>query len=750
MRPATLRGLPGDKTLLLVNSKRRHRAAAVGLGAGSQAADSATIPASAIKTVEVLRDGAGAVYGSDAIAGVINFLLRDDAEGGAFTLRYGEYYEGDGGDVAFAGNLGAQLTDSGFLNLSFEYDKQGYTSRGRQFCNPTFCVQSYAAQNPAYAALIGDPEKPVQRHGQPSAEALRGFFNSGLEFSDGSSLYAFGSYSHSRSSADATYRYPVAGQPVNDVPVRLQDGRIFRFSEIFPAGYTPRYSGIITDHGLVAGYRGDDAGVRYDFSARYGRNRMRYEIENTVNPVLGPTNPREFMRAIYTASDFALNADFGYDVAVAALDGPLTFAFGAEYRREGFRMSPGEFAAYAAGPYSTPDPYDFCTDEANVAARTARPGAPAGIGCANASDPVYNTLPPLTLTVSPSTAGVRERDSYAGYAEASADVTSRLFVDAAGRYERFSDFGSTFDGKISGRFAVAPALNVRASAGTGFRAPTPGQQSFSNLQINTIDGVIQQAGLFPVDHPVAVYLGAAPLKSERSLNLSAGVIATLFDGFNISVDLYQTNIRDQYYSVPPISVTPPIRAALVAANVAGAGQINRVNFFQNAFDSRVSGIDIVATDRFAWASGQSTTVTASLNYNRYDVRRVKIAGLFDAEDVFDFENGPPRWRGIVTAVHSAGRISALVRSTLWGPYRNMFSAQHPVVQTFKPSVYVDVELRYSLDERRRITLGARNLFDEYPAADRTGETNAAGQIYRPDSYPDWQGGFTFLRMDYAF
>jgi iron complex outermembrane receptor protein len=753
VRPATLRGLSGDKALLLVNSKRRHRSAAIGpaAGAGSQAADSATIPSSAIKTIEVLRDGAGALYGSDAIAGVINFLLRDDAEGGSLSVRYGEYYQGDGRDVLVAGNLGAPLTETGFVNASFEYSRQGRTNRGRQFCNPTFCVETYAAQNPVYAALVGD--QPVQRHGQPESEAVRGFVNSGLELVDGSALYAFGNYSLSRTSADATYRYPVANQAVNDVPIRLEDGRAFRFNELFPAGFTPRYSAVIADYSLVGGYKGQvGQALSYDLSARYGRNRMRYEIENTVNPSLGPGSPRAFMRAIYTATDFALNADLRYEADVPALDSPLAAAFGGEYRREGFRMAPGEPLAYAAGPYSRADPFDFCTDETNLAARTLRPSAPrnAGIACDLASDPVYNTQAALTLTVSPQTADALGRDSYAAYAEVSSDVTRKLFVDVAARYERFSDFGSTFDGKFSSRLALTPRFNLRGSVGTGFRAPTPGQQTFSNFQINTVDGVILQSGLFPVKHPVAVFLGARPLKPEKAVNLSGGATASLFGSLNLSVDLYRIGIRDQYYAVSPIAVTPAIRAVMLQANVAGAAQIMRVNFFQNAFDSRVTGLDVVGTNRFMWRDGQSTSLTVSFNHNTYRIRRIAIADLFDAEEIFDFENGAPRWKAIVSAVHDVGPFKATLRSTLWGPYRNMLSVAEPIVQTFKPVVYLDLEVSYQVNDTFRLTLGARNILDKYPAKDATGETTGAGQIYRADSYLDWQGGFYFAKIEAAF
>jgi iron complex outermembrane receptor protein len=758
VRPATLRGLPGDKTLVLVNSKRRHRSAAVSAsGNGSQSADVAVIPSSALKNIEVLRDGAAALYGSDAIAGVINFILKDDAEGGSLTVRYGEYYKGDGEDISVSGNIGAPLPffDNSFINASVEYSSAARTSRGTQFCNPTFCVAEYAAQNPVYAQLVNRMGRTVSRFGQPTSEALRGFVNSAINFDNESQLYAFGNYSISDTHADGTYRYPTAGQTTLDVPVRLQNGSIFKWQdEVFPAGYTLDYSAEITDYSLVFGYKGKlplGSGLSYDLSARYGNDRMQYFTEQ-VNPSLGPVSPRDFMRAIYVSEDTAANADFGYEHEVAAFDGPLNIAFGAEFRTEGFSAKPGEPLAYTAGPFSGPDPFDFCTNESTIGARTLRPGAPqtAGINCANARDPVYNTLPTLTLTVSPSTAVGLSRDSYAGYLEVSADVTDKLFVDLAARFEDFSDFGSTANWKASGSYALTDDLRLRGSVGTGFRAPTPGQQAFTNVGGTVTDGVLSISGLFPASHPVSQFLGAQPLKPEKSFNLAAGVTATLPGGVNLSVDAYRIEVRDQYYATALVTVTPAIRAAMLAANVIGGDTITRVNFFQNAFDSTVSGLDVVATDRIEWENGQSTTLTASFNYNKYEIDKIKIGNLFDAEGIYDFENGLPQWKGVLSAFHTIGPFTASVRSTLWGPYKNMFSAADPRIQKFNPLAQFDAEVSYALNDSYTVTVGARNLFDKYPPRDRIGETTSTGAVYRQDSVVDWQGGFYFARFEARF
>lgn len=744
VRPATLRGLPGDKTLLLVNSKRRHRSAAVGAsGFGAQSADAATIPASSVRAIEMLRDGAAAQYGSDAVAGVINFLLREDASGGAMSARVGEFHEGDGEDYFLSGNLGLPLTAAGFLNVSAEYNKAGSTSRGGPYCNAIFCAADHAAENPAYAALV-DAARPMSKIGQPALEAVRGFVNAGVELNDDTRLYGFASYSRSNAAADGTYRYPTAGQTTTDVPVRLPDGSPFRFSELFPGGFTPRYSAVITDHSVTSGVRGVfdlGHGLSYDFSARYGENQMKYRIENTVNPSLGPLSPRAFMRAIYLADETAFNADFTYGRTALGLAAPLTTAFGFEYRHEGFEMRPGEPSAYAVGPYGAPDPWGFCGEGATV---------PEGVDCADPDDPVYNSLPTLTLTVSPDIAGRLSRESSAAYLEVSADVTDRLFIDAAVRYETYSDFGETLNGKLAARFRVNDAIGLRGSVGTGFRAPTPGQQSFSNIQLTSSDGTIVMVGLLPVSNPVARFLGAEDLRPEDALNLAAGVAIQLAGGISLDLDVYRIAVKDQFYTTSQIAITPVLRQAMIDAGVAGAETIDRVQFFQNALDTTVSGLDIVATDEWIWGGGHHTDLTFTLNYNRYEIDRVLIAGLLDDEAVFDFENGRPDWRANLTGVHGFGPLALTVRARAWGPYENMFSASNRVVQAFDPEIMFDVEVAYRIDERREFTIGARNIFDNYPARDRIGETTANGAIYRTDSAVDWQGGFVFARLDMRF
>ena len=777
IRPASLRGLPTDKTLFMVNGKRRHRSALVSIGGtGSQAPDAATIPASALKNVVVTRDGAGAQYGSDAIAGVIDFQLKDSPSGGSLTAQYGQFYLGDGEDVLVTGNLGLPLGDSGFINGTFEYTSQNQVHRGKQYCNvgipnqsAGFCVATYGASNPAYKALITDY---VQKWGQPDAEALRGVVNAGYDITDSLSIYAFANYSKSSAVEYFNYRPPVSNA-VNATPIRQQDGSIFLFSSIFPAGFTPMFGGDITDYSLAGGVKGKTTGgLEYDFSARYGNDKLVYTLWDTVNPSMGPASPKWFNVGSLISTESALNADFAYDYTVAGLATPVTLNFGGEYRKEGYEIGAGDVPSYVAGTYAVPNPYGFCntTTHLPTAAGLALPST-AGLNCANyksdATDgfagiePTYNALAVGSNGAPgspPAYAGELTRDSYALYAEASANVTEAWFLDGAVRAEKFSDFGESYNGKLATQYQISDAFGVRGSVGSGFRAPTPGQLFTTNVSTRVENGAIIASGLFPATNPVAQFMGAKELKPEKAFNIAAGFTATLFDGLSLTVDAYSIKIEDQFYATSAIAVDSTIRAGLIAAKVPGADTIGQVQFFQNAFDSTTTGVDIVATYKANWANGQTTSFTASGNLNKFKIDKVNTPAataavkytFFDSEGVHDFENASPRWRSVLSATHEIGKFKALGRANIWGPYTNQFSVANPVKQTWDPEVFVDVEFSYQATETYSVAVGARNLFANYPDPDKTGESATNGRVYRSDSVVDWQGGFWYAKVSANF
>lgn len=778
IRPASLRGLPTDKTLFMVNSKRRHRSALVTIGGtGAQAPDAATIPASALKNVVVTRDGAGAQYGSDAIAGVIDFQLKDSPSGGSLTAQYGQFFLGDGEDVMVTGNLGLPLGENGFVNGTFEYTSQNQVHRGKQYCNvgipnqsPGFCVTSYAAANPAFGALITDY---VQKWGQPDSEALRGVINAGYDISDNLSVYAFGNYSKSSAVEYFNYRPPVSNA-VNATPIRLSDGSTFLFSSIFPAGFTPMFGGDVTDYSLAGGVKGKTGfGLEYDFSGRYGNDKIAYSIWDTVNPSMGPASPKKFYAGSLISTESAANADFAYDWAVAGISTPVTLNFGAEYRKEGYEIEAGDTASYTAGSWATPDPFGFCNTTTHTAtAKGAALPVTAGLNCGNylstsadgfaGIDPVYNALAVGSNGFpgnTPAYSGKLTRDSYAGYAEASANVTEAWFMDVAVRGEHFSDFGSTWNGKVATQYQITDSFGVRASVGSGFRAPTPGQLFTTNVSTRVDNGAIIASGLFPATNPVAQFMGARELKPEKSFNLAAGFTASLFDGLNLTVDLYSIEIKDQFYATSAITVTPTIRAALVAAAIPGADTIGQVQFFQNAFDSKTFGLDVVATYKKNWENGQSTSFTASGNWNSFVIDKVNkpspnASGVtytfFDGESVYDFKHAAPRWRSTLSATHEVGKFKILGRANIYGPYKNMFSISNPIIQKWDPEMMFDTEISYRANDTYTVSVGARNLFSNYPDPDKTGESATNGRLYRSDSIVDWQGGFWYAKVSATF
>jgi iron complex outermembrane receptor protein len=792
IRPASLRGLPSDKTLLLVNSKRRHRSALVVTGgSGVQAQDAAQIPASALKSVEVLRDGAGAQYGSDAIAGVINFILKDGSDGGSLQVQAGQFYEKDGDAIVVNGSKGFALPSNGFINVSFEYVTEQPTARVQTFCNRNipnqsagFCIPVFGSETTgpgtaytaAYAQQVnyqGLYQRIPQKWGQPEGEAFRMFANSAIELGVGE-LYAFGNYGRSRMKQDFNYRNPVdVGASANNLDdyVRMSNGQLFRANQIFPLGFTPEYFGTITDYSLVGGYRGEAGALGYDLSARYGYDKLRYDLDETVNFSLGEKSPTEFHQGDLVSDELALNADFTYGLQ-GFTPQPIAIAFGAEYRKEGYEIRSGDVNAYIAGPYAQQDPYDFCTNEATVALRTLRPGAPqnAGIVCNSTTqvidgrtftNPVYAVLGVGSNGapgMSPQYAGRLTRNSKAAYVDVSTDLTDRIFLQGALRAEDFSDFGSTLDYKIAGRFEINDVFAIRGSTGTGFRAPTTGQNFTTIVSTVVNNGQPVAQGLFPASNPVAQFLGAEDLEPETSTNFSLGITAQPMPGLSISVDAYFIKIDDMFYAVTPITVTPSLQAALIAAGVPGADTIGQVNFFQNAFDAEIQGVDVVATYAHNWDSGQSTNLTASLNWNMPVVKKVKTIvdpsgvtrSFFDGEYVYDFKHSEPRWRGVMSAMHKAGPFSAVARVSVYGPYKNMFSATNNVVQKWDPEVFLDLEGSWEATENTKLSLGVRNVFDNYPERDLIGESATNGRIYRSDMIVDWQGGFYYARVGVTF
>lgn len=766
VRPASLRGMPTDKTLVLVNSKRRHRAALVSIGgSGTQGPDIATIPTIALKNVEVLRDGAAAQYGSDAIAGVINFILKDSAEGASFTVDTGEFYEGDGSQYTVQGNIGLPLSNEGFINISGEISQADATIRAEQYCGSWFCLDpenpiydptagyTTYTEDPTYMSAVAAMGDVVQPWGQPNTEAQRFFINSELPLSAEMTLYGFGNYSSSETDGPFFYRYPGNGT-IEDL--READGSIYSPLEKFPGGFTPRFFGDVSDFSIVGGLRGElDNGLMYDLSARTAESKIDYTLTNTVNPSLGPDSPTSFKPGDLINQETQVQADFSQELDIG-LNAPAILAFGASYMDESYEIAEGELSSYEAGPYAVSDPWGFCnTDGTPTANGLSVMANGSSLNCADSSDPAFtvvgvgsNGFPGY----SPEFSDNYERDSYAFYADLSADVTADLFLQGAIRYEDYSDFGSEVVGKLAGRYSLTEALGVRASFGTGFRAPTPGQQGTTNVSTRLPNGFPVATGLFPAGGVVAQALGATPLKPETSTNYALGLTAE-FDSISVTADFYRIDVDDRVYSVSTRDVsTDPSSGeayenylALSNANVAGAETIGGVFYFTNAFDTKTQGLDLVATMPFNWESGASTTISASLNLNKSEFASDPSAFL-NEENQYDFEHFDPTWRGVLTARHAVGPFTLVARANMYGSYENFNAGE---VQKFDPATLFDLEGQYQINDGLRLTLGGRNIFDYYPEKDSIGDY-CCGRLYSSGTAVSWQGGYYYARLSANF
>lgn len=528
LRPATLRGLAPDQVLVLVNGKRRHSSALLNLngsvGRGSTGVDMNTIPPLAIERIEVLRDGAASQYGSDAIAGVINIQLRK-GEGGRAQVTYGKYittledvaqvqsvapttgasddpvitFTGedrkrrDGDTVTFAANYGLPLGDTGFVNITAEYKDRDPTNRS----GPDIRRQ--------YSGVGDVRETTINRYnhrfGDGKSEDVNLFVNAGIDVGESFELYAFGSYGNRQANGTGFYR-------------RSLDARNRDFANggapFYPDGFLPQIDSDIEDIAGALGIRGETAGWNLDLSISYGSNRLDYGVSNSWNASLGGlVSPTEFDAGGLRSGQTSVNFDAQRDIDLGI--GDSSFAFGGEWRNENYRIIPGEEASYIAGPFTF--------------SNGAAPGAQVFPG------------------FQPSTEVDASRDSFAAYVELDTDLSDMFNVQIAGRYEHYSDFGDTLNGKIAARFEPVEGLAFRGAASTGFRAPGLAQQFFSTTSTNNVTGIgLVEIGTFPVNSPIAVALGAQPLEPEESVNLSGGVVFTMIDGLSLTVDLYDPGL----------------------------------------------------------------------------------------------------------------------------------------------------------------------------------------------------------------
>lgn len=802
-RPANLRGLSPDNTLVLLNGKRRHRSAVIsflggGIADGAHGPDISVFPALGLKQVEVLRDGASSQYGADAIAGVINFQLKDNREGGEIEVKFGSTYEGDGDNLRIAANLGFPLGEEGFLNVTGEFGETDGTFRSVQRDDAAALI---AAGNTAVASAAVNTitDEFVQYWGQPEInDDIKLFFNSAFKISENVEGYAFGNYAERNVEGGFFFRDPtnrggifegpsvnpvtgvaeeggVASVSVGDLSVNtagdcpagipltqggglipdpnilaqvVADPNCFSFVELFPGGFTPRFGGDVEDTSLVLGIRGElNNGLSYDVSATFGENEAAFFIRNTINASLGPDTPTEFQPGTYTQTDTNFNIDLAYALPVDGFASDLNIAGGFEYREEEFDIQSGDPASFEIGPLAAPSS-----------------AFPVGQGFSSSS----NGFGGFTQSTNDT------QDNVAVYIDLEADVTDSLTLQAAVRYEDFNTFGDTTNYKIGGLYRANDSTVFRSTFSTGFHAPTTGQANVTNITTAAVDGILVDQGTLPLSSAAGQFVNeqlGSPftLGPEDAENFSIGAgfeIGTAsftIDYFNIKVD-DRIAITDQQdfsglvaqvaanngINLPAGAQTSQILNALSAAGVingadfAGSEDLVSFGFFANDFDTETQGVDIVANFPFDIGSG-SSIISLALNYTDTEVTR---RGNLGDTRLRQLEENLPNLKGNIAFRHSEESWRALARVNFHDDYfeAHLDSGSFPIEADGE--ITFDVEFGYNFSENAEVVVGVANLFDSVP--DENPFQGIAGSRFPATAPFGFSGGQYYLRAKYGF
>ncbi|MFT4199027.1 MAG: TonB-dependent receptor [Pseudoxanthomonas sp.] len=697
IRPAQLRGLSPDQVLVLVNGKRYHISAALNLngsiGRGTSAVDLNSIPIDAIDRVEVLRDGASAQYGSDAIAGVINIVLKGSGKGGSLSVDYGKYSAGDGASRRLSGNTGVQFADGrGRLNLAGQVGLQDATNRSGAYSGTSPNTGNYPSVGEK-AFIIGDPKV---RSGAVSA-------NGSFDFSDNVTGYATVIASNRDIDSYAFYRS------------KNHSSQSALLALYYPDGYVPVINQYSKDRSLVAGLKGStDGGFTWDVSYNYGYNKVDYATDNTINYSLGTASPTRFYDGALEYTQNILNADF-----TQALDWglayPVTLSFGAEYRQEKWNQSPGD-----------PDSYYGSGAQ--------------GFSGFTAANAVH-----------------AKRHDYAAYAGLEADLTDKFSAGLTGRFEDYSDFGSRTSGKLSGRYAFTDKVALRATASNGFRAPSLAQQSYQAISSVITSGVFYQSGTFPTTSAAAQALGAKPLKAETSTSYSLGLVLQPTDRLYLTVDAYRIKIDDRILLSSNISTNTAVLALLSSLGIDNVTSfryftnaadtktegVDVVGTYTIPFAS--GSLDLTASYSYNKTEithlDASPSVLTSLGITTDLVGRDEIGRL---EDSF------PKDKAILGGKWSTTHWDLSLTATRYGSFtvRNATYASRD--QTFSAKWLTDVSVAYRPDANWTFTVGADNVFDTYP--DEVAYINSTSGIFPYSNYSPFgfNGAYVYGRINYKW
>ncbi|UPL48276.1 TonB-dependent receptor [Hymenobacter sublimis] len=696
--PATLRGLGPDQVLVLVNGKRRHTSALVNIngtpGRGSVGTDMNVIPPAAIKRIEVLREGAAAQYGSDAIAGVINIQLKDDTTGVFASSTVGQTVEGDGELVQADANAGFGLGRRGFVNVSGQFSNRSFVDRSRPDTAPLIYLGSggnypsgltdqqkreLKAQDDALVAERGFNRRNI-RVGSSDVRTYGGFLNAAytLAPSLGLEAYVTGGLTRRTGRAGALYRLPNQATQ-SDLT-------------IYPNGYLPFINSTVDDASLITGVRGTVLGFAADLSNTYGRNSLRYDVTNTLNASLPQgTSPTAFYAGTLTFQQNTVNLGFSRKFTSVPALSTLNVAFGGEFRTDIFEIEAGEEGSYLAGT------------------RTVN-GARAAFGAQGF--PGYK----------PQDATNRTRTNVAGYLDLESDITEKLLVSVAGRAERYSDFGNNVSGKLAARYSLLPDLAVRGNLGNGFRAPSLQQRYFTNSSTQFTSGELREVLTTNNDDPLTRAFGIGSLKQEKSKNYSLGLTARVLRTITLTVDAYQIDIDDR------IVLSSQFNRGNAAVNtILGTLPVQGIQFFANAVNTRTRGLDVVANERLQLGADSRLTLTAAANFNETTVRSFNSSSFIDANPslqntLFDraqrarLENGQPRSKINLSADYGYRIFSVNLRTVRFGEIQTKDANpdRSYIDQTFSAKWVTDLVLSAQVHKYVGVSIGANNLFNVYP------------------------------------
>ncbi|MDQ2822866.1 MAG: TonB-dependent receptor [Pseudomonadota bacterium] len=731
IRPATLRGMAPDQTLVLVNSKRRHSSSLVNLngtiGRGSSAVDLNTIPTAIVKNIEVLRDGAAAQYGSDAISGVINLRLRTDRDGGEATVNYGARFteydllnaaapaggtwtapnsrkRTDGQSAAFSAWKGFAWGDTGFVTVAAEYKDQSHTERSGYDMRQQYAKLPSGAYDPR--------ENTFNRfsawYGEPEMKQSTLFVNAGNDLGNGVKIYGWTSYQKRDARSGGYYR------PASDVR---------NITSIYPDGFLPIIAPTVDDYSATGGVTWTLGEWDMDASLGYGKNKMQFEIDNTLNRSIGPTSKTSFDAGGFSYAQTVFNLTGVRKVDVADLASPLNVAVGTELRNEAYKLFAGE-----------PDSYRY--GGASVNGVPSAPGAQVfpGFRPANAAD--------------------TSRSSFAAFTDLEANLTPEFLASIAVRGEHYTDFGNSLAGKFAGRYDFSKQFALRGSVQNGFRAPSPQQQNFTSTSTNFIDGVPFEITTFKPTDPVAVALGAKPLKAEKSVNFSLGGVLRM-NTASLTVDAYQIKVKDRIVLSENLT-SAAVRNYIVSQGFAGVGG---GRFFINGVETKTKGVDVVFNVPYNAGNVGKFDFTVAANVTKTEVTKVptttQLAALspspvlFDRMNVLTLEKGQPKNKISASSTWNQGPMGATLRATRYGEVLSPGTAE-ALDFVLHPRTTVDLEGRYAMTPKLSLALGAENLFDQYPetlppALNTTGNTPFSN--YAPFGRA---GRYVYARATYAF